>query len=140
MAKHFTYTGGIAYCHTMIDSTIKTATSDPQSIAGAKGVGITFFSKKVDDTIDRKFTMTVLVSMDGGITYSDYKMLIPNVTNDNSETLARVDSSVIDSAEEANVLWFSPETLNGLTHFKVTLTRDTEGTKGVFSVNAIITY
>ena len=140
MAIHKTYTQGVVYYPTMISAVTVTTTSAAQTIAGAKGVGIEFSSAAVGATMDRVGTMTVEVSMDGGTNFRAYSMLIDNAANSNSQQLTRVASKQISATAASHLYWFTPETLTGLTHFRVKLTRDTTGTAGTFTVKAVITY
>ena len=138
------YVTGTAYCPTLIDAVTATTTSIKQLIVGARGVGIQFSTASVvvgeTPTMDRVGTLTVEVSVDNGTTFNAYNMLIENATNTNEQTLKRVASKQISAAVASHVYWMTPETLTGLTHMRVKLTRDTAGTGGTFSVKAVITY
>jgi hypothetical protein len=141
---HKTYTKGVVYYPTMIDEVTTTTTSSGQLIAGATGVGINFLSANETvgetPTMDRAGTMTVEVSVDNGTTWIAYNMLIDNATNTNAQNFTRVASKQISSAVASHLYWMTPETLPGLTHFRVKLTRNTEGTGGTFTIKAVVTY
>ena len=139
MATHKSYISGIVYHPTVIDAVTDTATSSAQLVAGARGVGIEFYSTAVDGIQDRVGNIKITVSMDGGTTFRDYNMLIDNVVNTNVQNLTRVASKELTGVSSA-ILWMTPETLSGITHIKVVFTRTTAGTKGTFTCNLVITY
>jgi len=139
MATHKSYISGIVYHPTVIDAVTDTATSSAQLVAGAKGVGIEFYSTAVGGTQDRAGNITITVSMDGGTTFRDYNMLIDNVVNTNVQNLTRVASKELTGVSSA-ILWMTPETLSGITHIKAVFTRTTAGTNGTFTCNLVITY
>ena len=139
MATHKSYISGIVYHPTVIDAVTDTATSSAQLVAGVRGVGIEFYSTAVEGTQDRVGNIKITVSMDGGTTFKDYNMLIDNVANTNAQTLTRVASKELTGVSSA-ILWMTPETLPGITHIKAVFTRTTEGTKGTFTCNLVITY
>ena len=139
MATHKSYISGIVYHPTVINAVTNTVTSSAQLVAGAKGVGIEFYSTAVGGTQDRVGNITITVSMDGGTTFRDYNMLIDNVVNTNAQTLTRVASKELTGVSSA-ILWMAPETLSGITHIKAVFTRTTVGTNGTFTCNLVITY
>jgi hypothetical protein len=136
---HKTYNNGVVYFPTVIDGVTDTTTSAAQPVAGAKSVGIDFFSTAVGATMDRVGTLTIEVSLDDGTTWRAYNMLIENTTNTNVQGLTRVASKQINAAVENHLYWMTPETLGGITHVRAKLTRDTAGTDGTFSVKMVIT-
>lgn len=144
MPTHKTYTPGVVYYPTVIDGVTVTTTSAAQVAAGAKAIGIDFFSANETvgetPTMDRAGTLTIEVSMDGGTTWRAYNMLIQNAADTNAESLTRVASKQIDGAVENHLYFMAPETLGGITHVRAKLTRNTEGTGGTFSVKMVITY
>ena len=137
--SHKTYEKGIVYYPTVIDGVTDTTTSAAQPVAGAKSIGIDFFSANEGSTMDRVGTLTIEVSLDDGTTWRSYNMLIENSTNTNAQGLIRVSSKQISTAVENHLYWMTPETLGGITHVRAKLTRDTEGTGGTFSVKMVIT-
>ena len=139
MATHKSYISGIVYHPTVIDAVTDTATSSAQLVAGARGVGIEFYSTAVDSIQDRVGNIKITVSMDGGTTFRDYNMLIDNVVNTNVQNLTRVASKELTGVSSA-ILWMTPETLSGITHIKAVFTRTTAGTNGTFTCNLVITY
>ena len=139
MASHKSYISGIVYHPTVINAVTVTTTSAAQLVAGARGVGIEFYSTAVDGIQDRAGNIKITVSMDGGTTFRDYNMLIDNVVNTNAQNLTRVASKELTGVSSA-ILWMTPETLSGITHIKVVFTRTTAGTKGTFTCNLVITY
>jgi len=139
MATHKSYISGIVYHPTVINAVIDTATSSAQLVAGARGVGIEFYSTAVDSIQDRVGNIKITVSMDGGTTFKDYNMLIDNVANTNAQNLTRVASKELTGVSSA-ILWMTPETLSGITHIKAVFTRTTAGTNGTFTCNLVITY
>jgi len=141
MASHKSYISGIVYHPTVINAVIVTTTSAAQLVAGARGVGVEVYSTAVDTTQDRAGTFTITASMDGGATFRAYNMLIDNVANSNSQTITRVTGKALTAGSAQNaILWMTPETLPGITHIKAVFTRTTEGTKGTFTCNLVITY
>ena len=144
MASHKTYTAGVTYYPTVLNAVTVTTTSAAQLVAGAKGVGIKFFSANetvgVTPTMDRVGTLTIEVSMDGGTTWGAYNMLIDNVTNANTQQLTRVANKQISAGVASHMYFMTPETLGGITHVRAKLTRDTAGTGGTFSAIFVITY
>ncbi len=141
MASHKTYSGNIVYHPTVINAATITTTSSAQLVAGAKGVGIEFYSTAVGGTQDRAGKITITVSMDGGTTFRDYNMLIDNVTNTNEQNLTRVaEKGLTAGSAQSAILWMDPLTLGGITHIKATLTVTTAGTAGTFTCNLVITY
>ena len=141
MASHKSYISGIVYHPTVINAVTVTTTSAAQLVAGARGVGIEFYSTAVDGIQDRVGNITITVSMDGGTTFRDYNMLIDNVVNTNAQNLTRIASKGLTAGSAQNaILWMTPETLPGITHIKAVFTRTTEGTKGTFTCNLVITY
>jgi len=141
MASHKSYISGIVYHPTVINAVTVTTTSAAQLVAGARGVGIEFYSTAVDGIQDRAGNIKITVSMDGGTTFRDYNMLIDNVVNTNAQNLTRIASKGLTAGSAQNaVLWMTPETLSGITHIKAVFTRTTEGTKGTFTCNLVITY
>jgi len=148
MAKHFTYSKGIVYTPTLISAVTATTTSIAQLVAGARAVGIEFFSSLVDDTQDRAGNLTVQVSMDGGTNFRAYNMLISNITADAGAGTAgedightRVSSLALTAGSaQSGILWLDTATLGGITHIKTIFTRTTTGTKGTFTVRATIAY
>ena len=139
MASHKSYISGIVYHPTVINAVTDTATSSAQLVAGARGVGIEFYSTAVEGTQDRVGNIKITVSMDGGTTFKDYNMLIDNVANTNAQNLTRVASKELTGVSSA-ILWMTPETLSGITHIKAVFTRTTAGTNGTFTCNLVITY
>ena len=141
MATHKTYSGNIVYHRTVIDAVTVTTTSSAQLVAGARGVGIEFYSTAVEATQDRAGNITITVSMDSGTNYRAYNMLIDNAANANDKTLTRVASKALTAGSaQSAILWMTPETLSGITHIKAVFARTTEGTKGAFTCNLVITY
>ena len=141
MASHKSYISGIVYHPTVINAVTVTTTSAAQLVAGARGVGIEFYSTAVDGIQDRAGNIKITVSMDGGTTFRDYNMLIDNVVNTNAQNLTRIASKGLTAGSAQNaVLWMTPETLSGITHIKAVFTRTTEGTAGTFACNLVITY
>lgn len=148
MAQHLSYTKGIVYTPTLIDAVTVTTTSNAQLIAGARAVGIEFYSSLVSTTQDRAGNLTITVSMDGGTTFRAYSMLISNITADagagtSGEDIGftRVSSLALTAGTaQSGIIWMTPETVAGITHIKAVFTRTTEGTKGTFTANAVITY
>ena len=139
MASHKSYISGIVYHPTVINAVTVTTTSATQLVAGARGVGIEFYSTAVDGIQDRAGNIKITVSMDGGTTFRDYNMLIDNVVNTNVQNLTRVASKELTGISSV-ILWMTPETLSGITHIKAVFTRTTAGTKGTFTCNLVITY
>ena len=139
MASHKSYISGIVYHPTVINAVTVTTTSAAQLVAGARGVGIEFYSTAVEGTQDRVGNIKITVSMDGGTTFKDYNMLIDNVANTNAQNLTRVASKELTGVSSA-ILWMTPETLSGITHIKAVFTRTTAGTNGTFTCNLVITY
>ena len=141
MATHKSYISGIVYHPTVISAVIETTTSSAQLVAGAKGVGIEFYSTAVGGIQDRAGNITITVSMDGGTTFRAYNMLIDNVTNTNAQNFTRVASKELTAGSaQSAILWMTPETLSGITHIKAVFTRTTAGTNGIFTCNLVITY
>lgn len=129
---------GIIRTETLIDATTVATTSKSVDCVGAKAIMLAFSSAAVGETQNRKMTLTVEVNNDDSTTYHAYNMLIDNVANTNSQTLTRVASKAIDGTATSHILWFTPETLGAITHFRVKLTRDTAGTAGTFTVKSSI--
>ncbi len=141
MPTHKTYTPWITYHPNVINKVTANTTSLPQLVAGARGVGIEFFSEAVGATQDRAGNIKVEVSMDGGTNFRQYDMLISNVTNSNEQNLTRVaNEGLTAGSAQSKIMWMTPETLSGITHIKAVFTRTTEGTAGTFSANMVITY
>lgn len=141
MPQHLTYSKGIVYLPTLIDAVTVTTESIIQLIAGARAVGIEFFSSLVGATQDRAGNIKILVSSDGGTNFRAYSMLIDNVANSNAQTLTRVaNKGLTAGTAQSAILWMTPETLAGITHIKVVFTRTTTGTAGTFTAKAVICY
>ena len=83
-------------------------------------------------------TLTIDVSNDG-VNYVAYNMLMDNLINSNSQGFTRV-ASKVRNANGTDILWFTPETLGGITHFKVKAERTTAGTAGTFDINACVVF
>ncbi len=125
----------------LISAVTTTTISSAHAIYGARGVGIEFYSSAVGDTQDRAGYVAITVSVDGGTNFRSYNMLIDNLTNTNEQALTRVASKALTAGSaQSAILWLTPETLAGITHIKAVFTKTTEGTKGTFTVNAVITY
>jgi len=141
MPQHLTYSKGIVYLPTLINAVTITTTSIVQLIAGARAVGLEFFSSLVGATQDRAGNIKITVSSDGGTNFRAYSMLIDNVTNTNAQYLTRVASKGLTAGSaQSAILWMTPETLAGITHIKVVFTRTTTGTAGTFTAKAVICY
>ncbi len=141
MPQHLTYSKGIVYLPTLISAVTITTTSIVQLIAGARAVGLEFFSSLVGATQDRAGNIKITVSNDGGTNFRAYNMLIDNVTNSNGQTLTRVASKGLTAGSaQSAIVWMTPETLAGITHIKVVFTRTTTGTAGTFTAKAVICY
>ena len=148
MPKHLTYSKGIVYTPIMIDAVTVTTTSVAQLVAGARAIGIEFFSSLVSETQDRAGNLKITVSMDHGATFRTYNMLIDNIVADagagtSGEDIGftRVASKGLTAGSAQNaILWLTPETVAGITHIKAVFTRTTEGTKGTFTARAVIAY
>lgn len=148
--KHITYTKGIVYHPILIDAVTVTTSSIVQLIAGARAVGIEFFSSVAGSTPgqDRAGNLVITVSMDGGTNFRAYNMLIKNIVADAGAGTAgedightRVAASLLTAGSaQSEILWLDPATVPGLTHIKATFTRTTTGTKGTFTARAVITY
>ncbi len=129
---------GIIRTETLIDAVTAATTSKGVDCAGAKAIMLVFSSAAVGATQDRKMTLTVEVNNDDTTTYHAYNMLIDNLADSNAQSLTRVASKEIDGVAESHILWFAPETLGAITHFRVKLARNTEGTAGTFTVKSSI--
>lgn len=141
MPQHLTYSKGIVYLPTLISAVTETTTSIVQLVAGARAVGLEFFSSLVGATQDRAGNIKITASLDGGTTFRQYDMLLDNVANTNGETLTRVANKALTAGSaQSAILWMTPETLAGITHIKVVFTRTTTGTAGTFTAKAVICY
>lgn len=148
MPQHLTYSKGIVYTPTMISAVTVTTTSLMQLVAGAKSVGIEFFSSLVGETQDRAGNLTITVSMDGGTNFRAYSMLISNIAADAGAGTAGEDIGhtrvaslgLTAGSAQSGILWLDPATLGGITHIKAVFTRTTEGTAGTFTAKAAICY
>lgn len=141
MPQHLTYSKGIVYLPTLISAVTVTTESIIQLIAGARAVGLEFFSSLVGATQDRAGNIKVLVSSDGGTNFRAYGMLIDNLANTNAQVLTRIaNKGLTAGSAQSAILWMTPETLAGITHIKVVFTRTTTGTAGTFTAKAVICY
>jgi hypothetical protein len=132
-------TSNLKYIHNVYDGisdTVATASEKVIECAGAKGISLSITAD--DNSGSRAIKMEVDVSNDG-TNYTTYNMLIDNVANDNSETLTRV-ASKTRNADGTDIVWFTPETLGGITHFKVKAERTTAGSAGTFDINACVIF
>ena len=88
---------------------------------------------------NRSGVLSIQVSGDG-TNFTTYSMLISNTTNTNSQTLTRVASLTRNSAGN-DVIFFSPETLGAITHFKAQIDiTDSAAPTGNFTLIANIQY
>ncbi len=129
----------LVYIHNVyagISDTVATAAEKVVECAGAKGISLSMKAASVGDS--RAMTLTIQVSNDG-VNYVGYNMLIDNLTNSNSQALTRV-ASKVRNANGTDILWFTPETLGGITHFKVKAERTTAGSAGTFDINACVIF
>ncbi len=123
-------TSNVIYKGTLIDKAEAAVTASRAiECAGAKAV---MLSLTAADVNAREMTLSVTVSHDG-TTFHTYNMLIDNVTNAIGENLTRIKAKQ-RTADGTDLLWFTPETLGGITHFKVALALDTAGNDGIFTV------
>jgi hypothetical protein len=132
-------TSNLMYIHNVYDGisdTVATASEKVIECAGAKGISLSITAD--DNAGSRAIKMEVDVSNDG-TNYTTYNMLIDNVANDNSETLTRV-ASKTRNADGTDIVWFTPETLRGITHIKVKAERTTAGSAGTFDINACVVF
>lgn len=141
MAQHIPYTPGLVYLHTMhnaVEATVAIGAAKAQLCAGAKAIALQFTENATVN--NRSGVLAVAVSVDGGSTFYTYNMLISNVANTNSQTLTRV-ASVTRAAAGTDVIFFDPDTLGAITHFKVSITiTDGAVPTGSFTINAAIKY
>jgi len=129
------------------DAITTTATSESIDVAGAKGVGIEFFSSLVAAAQNRAGNVTITVSMDGGTTFRAYSMLISNIVADAGAGTAgedigftRVASLALTAGSaQSGIVWMTPETLAGITHIKAVFTATTTGTAGTFTAKVTVT-
>ena len=88
---------------------------------------------------NRSGALSIQVSGDG-TNFTTYSMLISNTTNTNSQTLTRVASLTRNSAGN-DVIFFSPESLGAITHFKAQIAfTDGAAPTGNFTLIANIQY
>jgi len=119
--------------------TADVAVGDAKAIGcvGAKNISITI--TEGGTVLNRSGDFTFFVSVDGTNFYA-YSMMIDNVTNSNVQTITRV-ASKTRAAAGTDVLFFTPETLGGITHFKVVVDVTDGGTPtGWFTVKAAIKF
>lgn len=123
--------------HDAISADVALAAAEKIPCHGAKGIMLEFSADV--DIANRQCDFTVYVSNDGS-TFEQYNMLISNVTNTQSQTLTRVATLNQAAASAVDVQWFTPETLGGITHFKVVANvTDAASPAGTFTVKASIT-
>lgn len=140
MSQHYTYSQGIVYkptIHNAITADVLVADAKAEICAGAKAISLAFIQGGTVN--NRSGVLTVYVSNDGTNFYQ-YNMLIDNVTNTNAQTKTRIATKTRASAG-GDILFFDPETLGAITHFKVQVDI-TDGAlpTGNFTVVAAITY
>lgn len=127
--------------HDDIEATIAVADIKPTPVVGAKHIVITIDEAKegTDAINNRSGAFTFYVSNDG-VNFIAYNMMIDNVTNANDKTLTRVASKTRNSLG-TDILFFTPETLGGITHIKVVPTiTDGAAPVGLFTVVATISF
>ncbi len=132
-------TSNLKYIYNVYDGISDTVGTSSQKViecAGAKGISLSMTAKDIGTS--RAMTLTIDVSNDGE-NYVAYNMLIDNVTNTNAQALTRV-ASKVRNANGTDILWFTPETLGGITHFKVKAERTTAGSAGTFDINACVIF
>ena len=133
-----TYRPGMVYFPVVMSEIASTTLSASQRCAGAKAIGIEFAENGT--VLNRTGVLTITVSLDGGVTFRAYNMLIDNLVNTNVQTLTRINAKTRNSAG-ADILWFDPTTLGPISNFKATITiTDGSTPTGTFTVKAVIVY
>lgn len=140
MARHYTTTEGVVYTNTLLnevtehDSGKDFAFSRGHLIAGAKAVVLEFTGDETGEAGEGQ--VTIQVSIDGEDSWRDYKMLIENKADSETQQLTRVESFTV--SDDGSYLFFmSPETLGGLTHIRAKLQITSAGK---YTVKANIAY
>ncbi len=140
MAQHMTYSQGIVYkqtIHDAITADVLVADAKAELCAGAKAIALIF--TEAGTVNNRSGVLSVYVSVDGTNFYL-YNMLIDNAANSNSQTLTRV-ASKTRAAAGTDVLFFDPETVGAITHFKVQIDiTDGASPTGNFTVKTTVQY
>jgi hypothetical protein len=104
---------------------------------GAKAIALQFIEGGTVN--NRSGVLSIQVSGDG-TNFTTYSMLISNTANTNSQTITRVASLTRNSAGN-DVIFFSPESLGAITHFKAQIAiTDSALPTGNFTLIANIQY
>jgi len=123
--------------HNAIEATIAIGSIKATPVVGAKAIAISITEAGVVN--NRSGAFTFFVSNDG-TNFTAYNMIIDNSTNTNGQTLARVASKTRNSVG-TDIVFFTPETLGGITHIKVVPTiTDGASPVGTFTVTATISF
>lgn len=121
-----------------INAAVGTNTPAPIPCAGAKKIAIQL--TEAGSVNNRSGVLTITASLDGGVSYQAYSMLISNAANTNGQTLVRV-ASITRATAGTDICFLSPETLGAITHIKATVTiTDGATPAGTFTVTATIQY
>jgi len=119
------------------DEIIADATSDPIDVGLAKTITIEFTEGGV--VLNRSAVMTITASVDGGVTYGAFNMLISNAANTNSQNYTRV-ASITRAAAGTDVIAMDMKHYH-FTHIKVGLdVTDGETPTGNYTVNVSVRY
>ena len=136
----YTYEEGIVKKVTIYDAVtadVDLTSAEKIECVGAKAIALAITEGGTVN--NRSAAFTVYVSIDGGVTFAQYNMLIDNVTNTNAQNLTRVASKTRNSAG-TDILWFDPATLRVITHFKLVIdVTDGAAPTGNFTGKAAIT-
>lgn len=123
--------------HNAITASVVLEDAEAIPCAGAKSIALAI--TEAGTVNNRQGDFTVYVSVDSA-NYTQYKMLIDNVTNTNAQNLTRV-ATKNRAVAGTDVLFFDPGTLGGITRIKIVPTI-TDGAlpTGNFTVKASISY
>lgn len=106
---------------------------------GAKAIALTL--TEAGSVNNRSCVMTVYVSIDMGVTYVAYNLLIDNVANINTQEAYTHVGSKTRAAAGTDVVFLDPMTLGGITHFKVDMNvTDGADPAGTYTVKASIKF
>lgn len=138
--KEFPYVTGYVTSETVYD-VVETSQAYAGQTAipcfGAKSIALHLTEAS---TNNRSGVLTLYVSIDGGTTFEQYKKIYDNTENTNAQQPTHV-TNVTRSSDGTSILWFDPDTLGAITHFKVDLAVTDGGSPaGTFTVQAAIQY
>ena len=119
------------------DGIAATATGDAIPVAGAKKITVELV--ELATVLNRSGVLTITASVDNGVNFRAFAMLIDQVANTNAQTLTRV-ASKTRAAAGVDLLAVDIEKF-GFTHIKsvVTIT-DGATPSGTFNVNVLVQY